>query len=164
MTKFTKALILATLLIAAPLSAAKADNDVGCGLGTELWKGESGLHFKLGASITNLFAMQSISITFGFLNCSNGQGAVTASAQTRHFVSTSLDSLARDVALGGGESLDTLAALLEIKAADRSAFAELTQQHFDELFPSDRTNSEEMLETLARLMQSDDRFALIANS
>jgi len=164
MTKLTKALLLAALLIAAPISMAKADNDVGCGLGTEIWKGNKGLHFKLAASITNSFAMQSISITFGLLNCSNGQGAVTASAKTRHFAATTFDNLARDAALGGGESLDTLATLLEVPAADRRAFAALTQRNFDVLFPSDRANSDEMLSTLASLMQADEQFFVYTQS
>ena len=42
MTKFTKAILLAAALIFAPLSAAQADNDIGCGVGTEIFKGQAG--------------------------------------------------------------------------------------------------------------------------
>ena len=165
MQNLTKAFFLAAVLIMAPMSAAKADNDVGCGIGTEVWKGKRGLPYKLMASCTNGFmGAQSISITFGLLNCSDGTGPVTASAQTRHFAAISFDNIAQDVAMGGGESLDTLAALLEVDEMDRPALAGLAQSHFDELFPSDRVTSNEMLETLIGLMAQDPRLAVYARS
>lgn len=151
-------LILALALTFAPMTAALADDDVGCGVGTQIWEGNSGLEFKLLASLTNGMTFQSISITFGLLNC-DGRGTVTASARTRHFAATSLDRIARDAAVGGGESLDTLAALLDIEEEDRSAFGELARSHFDRLFPSDRATSDGMLEVLTDLMREDDQLA-----
>jgi hypothetical protein len=140
------------------MSAALADNDVGCGVGTQIWEGKSGVGYKLLASFTNGMLFQSISVTFGLLNC-DGQGTVTASAQTRHFAAANIDRIARDAAIGGGESLDTLATLLEVDAVDRPAFATLAQSRFDELFPSDDVTSDEMLESLQRLMREDERLS-----
>jgi ABC-type uncharacterized transport system YnjBCD ATPase subunit len=151
----TRALILALVLIIAPLSMAKADNDVGCGVGTEIWKGKTGVGYKIMASWTNGILFQSISVTFGLLNC-NGQDTVTASARARHFAANNIDAIARDSAVGGGETLDALAALLEVDPTDRATFASLTQANFEELFPSDRTTSEEMLRALDRLMREDE--------
>ncbi len=34
MTPIKKAILLSALLVAAPISTAKADNDIGCGVGT----------------------------------------------------------------------------------------------------------------------------------
>lgn len=149
-----RALILAVVLVLAPVSQALADNDVGCGVGTEVWKGNKGLGYKLLASSTNGITFQSISVTFGLINC-NGQDTVTASARTRHFVSTHFDRIARDAAVADGESLDTLASLLEIDAADHDAFAALAQANFESLFPSDHVTSDQMLLELARLMRDD---------
>ena len=158
----SKVVLLVAVLALAPIAAAKADNDVGCGFGTALWEGKTGLPFKIFAATTNLIGSQTILITFGLLNCSDGTGNVTASAQTRHFAATSFDNIARDAAFGGGESLDTLAALLLISPADRPAFANLAQSHFAELFPANDVTSNEMLETLVRLMQQDARLAIYA--
>ena len=163
MTSMTRVIILALVLIIAPMSVAKADNDVGCGVGTEIWKGNSGLEFKLMASFTNSFLFQSISVTFGLINC-DGRGTVTASARTRHYVSSQLDRIARDSAIGGGESLDTLATLLDVPVMDRLAFADLAQTHFDVLFPTDNVTSDEMLQTLARLMREDEQLSANARS
>jgi len=157
-----RALILALVLVFAPMSAALADNDVGCGVGTEIWKGNKGLMYKLLASSTNGFTFQTISVTFGLINC-NGRDTVTASARTRHFVATQFDRIARDAAVAGGESLDTLATLLEIESADRVAFADLTQANFETLFPSDRVTSDEMLLELARLMREHERLSTYVN-
>jgi len=150
--KTTRILILAVALGLAPITPAMADNDVGCGVGTAIWEGNSGLEFKLLASFTNGLTFQSISVTFGLLNC-NGHNTVTANARARHFAATQLDRIARDAAVGGGESLDTLAALLAVPEQDRPAFGALAQSHFVELFPSDRATSNEMLEALTRLLQ-----------
>lgn len=158
-----RALMLALVLIFAPMSAALADNDVGCGVGTEIWKGNKGLGYKLLASSTNGLTFQTISVTFGLINC-NGKDTVTASARTRHFVATQFDRIARDAAVGSGESLDTLATLLEIAPADRATFALLTQQNFEGLFPSDHVTSDEMLVSLARLMREDERLAAYVRS
>jgi len=164
MGKMAKAAFLAAVLILAPMSAAKADNDVGCGVGTEIWKGKPGLPYKLMASFTNQILFQSISITFGLLNCSDGTGTVSASARTRHFAAISFDNIARDIALGGGESFDTLSTLLEVDIVDRPALARLAQTHFDELFPSEHVTSNEMLVTLDRLMRRDEQLSIYSRS
>ena len=143
--------MLVAAIVLAPMTAAQADNDVGCGVGTMLMEGKTGLPYKLLASWTNGMTAQSISITFGLINCGQG-GTVTASARARHFASTSLDAIARDSAMGGGESLDALGALLGVEEADRAAFAQLAQLHFETLFPSDEVTSDEMLDALERLI------------
>ena len=161
--KTTRILILTLVLGFTPIAPAVADNDVGCGVGTAIWEGNSGLEFKLLASFTNGLTFQSISVTFGLLNC-NGRDTVTASARARHFAATHLDRIARDAAVGGGKSLDTLAALLELKGQDRKAFGAFAQRHFGELFPSDRATSNEMLDTLTRLLQQGDSTPIIGRS
>ena len=158
----TAALVIA-LLIAAPLSMAKADNDVGCGVGTMIWEGKEGLGFKLLASMTNGMAFQSISITFGLINC-NGRGTVTANARSRHFAAAHIDRIARDTAVGAGESLDALAALYEIESMDRPKFAALAHENFETLFPTDDVRSDEMIETLERLIREDEDLSIYARS
>ena len=163
MTMMMRALILTALLMLTPMSAAKADNDVGCGVGTMIWEGNSGVGYKLLASFTNGLTFQSISVTFGLINC-DGQGTVTANARSRHFAAVNLDRIARDSAVGGGESLDTLASLYRVGLADRAEFAALAQNHFDELFSSDHVTSDEVIETLERLMREDERLSIYTRS
>ena len=48
-----KKLMLAAVL-AAGSSVAMADNDVGCGVGSQVWQGQSGIIPKLFAGTTNV--------------------------------------------------------------------------------------------------------------
>jgi hypothetical protein len=153
----------AVLTVLLSASGALADNDVGCGVGTEVWKGQKGLGPKLLASFTNAVTFQSISITFSLLNC-NGQDTVTAAAELRRFAATNLDRIAREMATGGGESVDALAFLMGVPEPSRDAFAALAQGHFGELFVGDRATAGDMLDALERLMAEDPQLAPYARS
>ena len=87
---------------------ALADNDVGCGIGTTLMKGKSGLVFHVLASCTNAYTLQSVSLTFNMFGC-DSKGKVTVDAELRKFAATNIDQLARDMARGEGETLAAFA-------------------------------------------------------
>ncbi|MFN4189127.1 MAG: DUF3015 family protein, partial [Acinetobacter johnsonii] len=60
-----KKMALAAVL-AVGSTAAFADKDVGCGIGSQIWAGQSGKVAKILAGTTNgLFANQLFGITFG---------------------------------------------------------------------------------------------------
>ncbi len=143
-------------LVAVGFAAAPAlagDDEVGCGLGTNLMAGKTGLVNHVIASCINGYTGQSISLTFGLMGC-DATGEVTADAELRKFASTNIDQLARDVARGEGETLDAFAHLLQVPASDRAAFGAFTQAHFAELFPSADVTSGEMLEAFFRLVDA----------
>lgn len=152
--------LVVTIMILAfvPASFAVADNDIGCGVGTAVMEGQEGLPAKLIGSCINGLTFQSISITFGLVNC-NGKGKVMAEnreVRVNHFASRNFDRLSVEMAQGGGEHLDALAGLLDVRADQRDAFAALTQSHFEQLFPSDQTTVGEMLSTLDQLMTESE--------
>jgi DUF3015 family protein len=141
---------LVTLGLGAP---ALADNDVGCGLGTQFMEGKSGLVSHVLASCTNAYTLQSVSLTFNMFGC-DGKGKVTADAELRKFAATNLDQLARDMARGEGETLAAFAHLLAVPAEQRGAFGAFTQAHFVDLFPNDGVNSNEMIDAFYRLLDA----------
>ncbi|MFI7919119.1 DUF3015 family protein, partial [Acinetobacter baumannii] len=50
-----------------------SDNDVGCGVGTQVWAGQKGVVPKILAATTNgIFTNQLLGITFGTLGCRQG--------------------------------------------------------------------------------------------
>lgn len=113
-------------VVALGSSAAFADKDAGCGIGSQVWAGQSGKVPKILAATTNgLFANQLFGITFGTLGCS-GTGTVTAQAVT--FTNENAESLARDMAVGQGESLNVLAELLHIQSQDKARFFAVSKQ------------------------------------
>ncbi len=154
--KAVKLIITITILALVPAGFAVADDDIGCGVGTQIMEGQSGLPAKLVGSCINGLTFQSVSITFGLVNC-NGQSKVTADngdIRVQHFASQNFDRLSVEMAQGGGAHLDVLAGLLDVRAEDRANFASLTQTHFETLFPTDQTTVGEMLSTLDELMAS----------
>ncbi|MHA3891357.1 DUF3015 family protein [Acinetobacter sp. GXMZU3951] len=134
-------------------TAAFADNDAGCGIGSEIWAGQSGKVAKLLAATTNgLFANQLFGITFGTLGCS-GSGTVTAQVVT--FTNENAESLARDMAVGQGESLNVLAELLNIKAEDKAHFFAVSKQNFAEIYSTENKDSYQVLTSLQAVMAKD---------
>ena len=146
-----KKLVCAALL-SLPVSAVMADNDVGCGLGTQIWEGQSGLFAKVLAATTNgTSGNQTFGITSGTLGCSQG-GVVTAQYRVPMFAGANFDQLAADVAAGEGETLDALATLYEVPAAEKAEFAQLLQANYDALFSSAEVTAGEMLAQLDALL------------
>ena len=154
-----KKLMATLVLVALPFSAALADNDIGCGFGTQIWAGQSGLVAKvLGATTNGSTANQTFGISSGTLGCSQ-DGVVKAELRRAQFASANLDQLAAEVAAGEGESLNTLAALYNVAAADRAAFNVLAQQHYGALFATTSATTGDVLAALEKAMSADARFA-----
>ena len=158
--------LLVLALTLAPAGAVLADDDVGCGVGTQILDGKSGLAAKIGASFINGLTFQSVSLTFGLLNC-DGRGMVTADARDlklRHYASQNFDRLAEDMAKGRGESLAAFAHLLQVSDEDGAEFRAFAQRHFAELFAHDEVTVGEMLSSLDRLLAEDERLSAYARS
>ena len=148
-----KKIALAALL-AAGSTVAMADNDVGCGMGTQIWAGQKGLAPKILAATTNgILTNQLFGITFGTLGCS-GTGTVTAQAVT--FTNENAESLARDMAVGQGESLNVLAELLHIQSQDKARFFAVSKQNFSEIYSANNQDSLQVLAALQAVMAKDD--------
>jgi hypothetical protein len=149
------AAIAAAITLAAPV--AYADN-TGCGLGTVLFEGNTGKASEILAVTTNgLLSNQNFGITFGTLNCKPDQKITSMEVQL--YASANMDKLARDMAVGEGETLDSLADLMQISAADRAEFFALTKSSFDEIYPSPDVTTGEMLAALQQAMSRDSTLA-----
>lgn len=139
-------------VLALGSAAAFADSDAGCGIGSQVWAGQSGKAPKILAATTNgLFLNQLFGITFGTLGC-NGTGTVTAKVLT--FTNENAENLARDMAVGQGENLNVLAELLQIKSQDKARFFAVSKANFKNIYASD--NTLEVLASLQQVMAKDD--------
>ncbi|UUM29579.1 DUF3015 domain-containing protein [Vibrio japonicus] len=158
-----KLLAVAALATTLPLSnVAMADSDIGCGLGTMVFDGKSGKVFKvLGATTNGTSGNQTFGITFGTLGC-DGSGTINSAQKLALFIDGNMDNLARDIAKGEGETLATLSEVWGISEADKSAFNELAQQNFAEVFKSENVTSQEVFANLNTLVASNDTLAAYA--
>lgn len=154
----SKKIVAVVALALAPLSA-HADNDAGCGLGTQLMEGQSGVLFHLLATYTNgILGNQTFGITSGTLGC-NGNTKVTVDAGLTKFASTNFDQLAAEMAAGEGEALTALASLYGVEATDRAAFYSLTKAHYGAIMSSEQVTAGEVVATIKSLMAADARLS-----
>ncbi|WP_122899757.1 DUF3015 family protein [Acinetobacter sp. B51(2017)] len=146
-----KKIALGCVLALGSMSAF-ADGDAGCGIGSQVWAGQSGKIPKLMAATTNgIFLNQLFGITFGTLGC-NGNGTVSAKVVT--FTHENAENLARDMAVGEGENLNVLAELLQIKTEDKPRFFAVSKANFTQIYASE--NSLEVLASLQQVMAQDE--------
>ncbi|OGH00121.1 MAG: hypothetical protein A2600_14230 [Candidatus Lambdaproteobacteria bacterium RIFOXYD1_FULL_56_27] len=124
-------------------SNAFADGTSGCGLGSQVWKGQSGLISHLSAMTTNGSSYsQTFGMTSGTSNCDVNK-SVELERQKDVFVAQNHLILSEEMAQGQGEFLVAYAAVMGCDKAS-ARFAQVTMGHYDQIFGS-ATNSAQVL-------------------
>ncbi len=127
-------LLSAAAVFSFGATGAQAIDSTGCGLGSMAWRGVSGPEAQILAVTTNTSTgSQTFGITFGTSGC-DPEGRVTGGTQKMvfRFIENNMEQYALDAARGEGETLDTLAGMLNM---DKAQFAAKSQQHFGQIFP-----------------------------
>jgi hypothetical protein len=143
------------LIIAFATAHAENKNNVGCGLGSQIFKGQSGTEQQSVAVTTNgTSSNQTFGISSGTSGCTK-DGVVDPPQQAAAFTGDNLDKLARDTARGEGESLKSLAELMGIKEPDQPVFFQTSQRNFSTIFASENTTANDVLVRWYRVMAAD---------
>ncbi len=154
-----KKMMIAGLLVMATPFAAQA-NSAGCGAGSMIFKGQSGLAPNVLAATTNgTFGNQTFGMTTGTLGCNQND---TVSAAVDTFIDANMERVARDMSAGEGEALDTLATLMGVAEADKAAFFALSQSSFTKIYSRDDVTSTEVIASLKAVMLTDVKLAKYA--
>lgn len=156
-----KKLVAVTALAALfPAIAIAQQNNIGsCGWGSKVFDGQSGLAPQvLGATTNGTFGNQTFGITSGTSGCTQ-DGAVRSTWKTAMFIDGNKETLARDMSVGSGEALDSLAHLLGVDAQDRAAFNGLAKDNLARIFPSDDVATQQIVASLREVMAADARLA-----
>ena len=148
-----KKLLFAMLLlsVAAPVLAGQGASNTGCGLGTVLWGNESDgsvISQSLQATTNGTFGNQTFGITSGTLGCDQPANLIK-NDRLLAFTADNLDLLARDIAAGQGETLATVAELLEVPSAERPAFSVALQSNFEKIFVTGTETAGVVLDRIA---------------
>ncbi len=150
-----KSLISALVVAAFSISGAHADDGTGCGLGTMVWDGQSGVAPQIMAVTTNgTSGNQTFGITSGTLGCKS-DGTVNSAQKLSMFTGSNMDSLARDMSSGQGEALETMAELMDIEEQDKSRFFQLSQSNFGKIFASEDVTAGQVIANLKAVMAED---------
>ena len=152
MKKIFLALVICTMTCSLANAAAPRDN-CGCGLGTILFKNNDGLMSQTLAVTINGLASQTFAISSGTLEC-NQPAELYASERLHKFMASNMDSVAKDIARGNGESLDTLAELMQVPDGKRDAFNTQLQKNFDRIFTSAHVTETEVIENIVTITHS----------
>jgi hypothetical protein len=142
------ALVLSLVSFSGSAFAAKSGyGDAGCGLGAIIFGSEQGAVQVLSATTNGFLGNQTFGITTGTSNC-NPAGLVKLEKEREEFAMKNYPTLVKEMAMGKGENLDTLAGLYGCSQESHADFGTLVQENFGDIVKSDSTNSQEMLSSL----------------
>lgn len=146
--------------VAALFPAAAMANNVGnCGWGSKVFEGQSGIAPQVLAVTTNgTFGNQTFGITSGTSGCTQ-DGAVMSNWKTALFIDGNKENLARDMSVGSGEALDSLAHLLGVQGQDRAAFNRVAKDNMARIFPSHDVSTQQIATALREVLASDAQLA-----
>ena len=114
---------------------AQAYDSTGCGLGSMAWRGQSGIVPQVLAATTNRFSgTQTFGISTGTSGCDpNGRVSGGTGKMLLAFLENNMEQFALDAAAGQGETLVTVAGILNV---DEASLAGKLQSNFGVLFAS----------------------------
>lgn len=146
---------IAIFMVMIFTGAAFADKEnTGCGLGYMIFEGKEGLLSQICAVTTNgLFGNITFGITSGTLECEQ-PATYTENKKLNQFVADNMDNLARDIAKGNGEYLNTLAVLMEVPESKRASFYASLQAHFTQIYTSDSVTHGDVVRNIVSVMSS----------
>lgn len=137
---------IAAVVVLSSSMMANVNNQTGCGLGAMIIKDDStAIMLALQATTNGIFGNQTFGITSGTLGCRKTQFVMNERAE--EFVASNMDQLAKEIAQGHGESVDTLAELLEV--SDKAAFATALQSNYNSIYTSQNAKMADVLDNIS---------------
>ena len=150
------AVVFGMMSSGAAFAAGSSQNNTGCGLGSMLLGDASkdSILLQACAATTNgTFGNQTFGITSGTSDCKQPSKFVN-NERLKEFVVANIDSLAKDIAKGQGESLDTVAELMNIPSEKRAMVYAQLQVNFSNIFTSERVEAADVIDNIASVVNS----------
>lgn len=142
------------LLIAAAAAAfstagyATVNSQTGCGLGSQIIRDDSSaVMLALQATTNGIFANQTFGITLGTSGCKKARFVMNERAA--EFVAANMDQLSREIAIGQGESVETLAELLGVE--NKAAFATALQANYTAIYANEKADMATVLDNVSTI-------------
>lgn len=137
----------ATFVAISSALFAGVNDQTGCGLGAMIIKDDSTAVMLALQATTNASATQTFAITSGTSGCKKAK--LVMNERAADFVASNMDQLAKEAAMGQGETVDTLAELLNIE--DKAAFAASLQKNYNSIYTSSDVKMADVLDNIATL-------------
>jgi hypothetical protein len=151
----------AILLLYGTFSTAiYADGTSGCGAGSKLWKGESGVTAHTSANTTNnTYGNNTFSMSSDLCNC-NTDSRVKASEQLqKQYITANLNTVAENMSQGKGEYLEAYSSLLGCGRQNLLKFSRITQKNYEKIFFNQYSPDSVLLRT-KQILQLDPHLSM----
>lgn len=155
-------LVLATILAMAP-SVAMAGADGSCGVGSKVWDSQKGVAPQVLAMTTNGTFFQTFAVSSGTSGCKPG-ATVRGNWKMGMFLDGNREKVARDMSLGYGETLDSMASIMEMDEAHKPVFFRATKENFAKIFPSTDVTVGDVMASLREVLAADSELAQYATA
>lgn len=123
----------------------------GCGLGSMIFGDQPGGIQVIAATTNASTYSQLFGITSGTSNCDK-QPKSFSNRKLNEFVVANVDNLAKDIAMGHGESLETVAELMGIPAAQRMQVYAKLQSNFTKIFTSEKVETADVIDGIITIV------------
>ncbi len=110
--------IFLSVIVSNSAHASTTQDSVGCGIGTMIFQSSNGLLWSLFALTTNTTTFNTVSMTFGLVNCPAG---ASVRGRIAGFIEFNKPELAVEIAQGKGDHLAALVEMYGVKQANRVA-------------------------------------------
>lgn len=131
----------------------------GCGFGGLVIK-ENRILPQIGAWFLNgLYWNNTFAMTSGTSECGGPKKGTMAEKDQEHFVKGNYDTLAKEMAVGEGEGLNTLSDLLGCPVEERETLASYIRQNYSSLIRDETTAPTEMLAALKQGLSGEPAFS-----
>jgi len=143
-----------SIMFAGAAFAGTAQSNTGCGLGTMLFKesANDSVLLQMIQGVLNYFPplslVPTVGITAGSAECQKPK-KFASSDQVNEFMVANMDDLARDIAQGGGETLDAFAELLGVPVEERPEFYLQLQSNFSRIYTSPDVQMSSVMDNIA---------------
>lgn len=144
---------LSFVAFAGTALAGQARNNTGCGLGSLLFENNadgSVVSQSFQATTNGIFGNQTFGITSGTLGCEQ-PASIFKNDKLLAFTVDNMDGLARDISVGQGETLQTVAELMEIPVSEQPAVFAKLQSNFDAIFVTGEESASVVLVRIAKI-------------
>jgi len=134
------------VLALGTIGMANVNSQTGCGLGSMIIKDDStAIMLALQATTNGISGNQTFGITSGTLGCKKTEFVMNEMAE--EFVASNMDILAKEIAIGHGESINTLAELLHVE--DTATFSASLQTNYNAIYTSQKVQMSDVLDNIA---------------
>ena len=143
--------VLISIAAVAALSTAgfaTVNSQTGCGLGSQIIRDDSSaLMLALQATTNSTLGNQTFGITSGTSGCKRAK--LVLNERAAEFVASNMDQLSREIAIGQGESVETLAELMNVE--DKAAFAHALQANYNAIYANEKVDMATVLDNVVMI-------------